>query len=51
MIKKDENDTRCTYRHQGVLIVIEITIELIETSQIYMKCYRHGKKILPETTN
>ena len=33
-----------------LLILMKVTTELEETSQIYMKCYRYGIKILPETT-
>ena len=31
-----------------LLILIEMTTNFIETSYIYMKCYRHENKILPE---
>ena len=33
-----------------LLISIELTTEFKETVQIYMKSYRQGNKILPETT-
>ena len=33
-----------------LLILTEITTKFKETSRIYMKCYRHGNKILLETT-
>ena len=32
-------------------IIIEMTTEFKETNQFYMKEHRHGKKILPQTTN
>ena len=34
-----------------LVFLVEITTKFEETSQIYMKYYRHGYKILPETTN
>ena len=44
------NNCRVPLRLIMLLILSEMTTEFKETSQIYEKCYRHGNKILLEST-